>query len=231
MRLARRDALAAGAVIAALAFVPTMGLSGGLPEIEALYRQREAEQRVRDAGLADCAEKVRALTTEGSVARGERFARPLPGGLAFELRPWLEGWVIWIGEPGRPEENYAAVATPPFHGPNPMVIQGWHFRNADNTGPNGFGPNNVNAPQQSRGFRFVLDKAHFDEAMATLAISLWPGERSAAEVEGARQAYRAIDKAQGTLRITDLELGNLVPGERAWIERAHFVLHLCQPPR
>ncbi len=179
---------------------------------------------------AECAGNTSELTIDGAVARGERFARPLPGGLAFELRPLLGGWVIWIGDPARPEENYAAVATPPFRGPNPTLIQGWHFRNADNTGPNAPGPKNVNAPQHSRGFRFVLDKARFDTAMETLAVVLWPGERGPAEVDAARDAYRAIEKADGTLQITDLELGNLVAGERAWIERARFTLRLCRSP-
>ncbi len=184
----------------------------------------------RIAAPAECAGNTSGLTIDGAVTRGERFAWPLPGGLAFELRPLLQGWVIWIGDPARPEENYAAVATPPFHGPNPTLIQGWHFRNADNTGPNAPGPKNVNAPQHTRRFRFVLDKARFDTAMETLALVLWPGDRGPAEVDAARDAFRAIEKADGILQITDLELGNLVSGERAWIERASFMVHLCRSP-
>ncbi len=66
--------------------------------------------------------------------------------------------------------------------------------------------------------------------METLAVVLWPGDRGAAEVDAARDAFRAIEKADGTLQITDLELGNLVAGERAWIERASFMLRLCRAP-
>ncbi len=184
---------------------------------------------------AECAGNTSELTIDGAVTRGERFAWPLPGGLAFALRPLLqdpllEGWVIWIGDPARPEENYAVVATPPFRGPNPTLIQGWHFRNADNTGPNAPGPKNVNAPQHTRRFRFVLDKAQFDTARETLDVLLWPGNHSPAEVGAARDAFRAIEKADGTLQITDLELGNLVPGETAWIERVSFMLRLCRSP-
>ncbi len=184
----------------------------------------------RIAAPAECAGDASELTVDGAVTRGERFAWPLPGGLAFELRPLLQGWVIWIGDPARPEDNYATVATPPFRGPNPTLIQGWHFRNADNTGPNASGPGNVNAPQHTRRFRFVLDKARFDTAMATLGVAFWPGDRGPAEVDAARDAFRAIEKADGTLQITDLELGNLVAGERAWIERARFTLRLCRSP-
>ncbi len=184
----------------------------------------------RIAAPGECTADASALTIDGAVTRGARFARPLPGGLAFELRPMLQGWVIWIGDPARPEENYAGVATPPFRGPNPTVIQGWHFRNADNTGPNAAGPGNVNVPQHTRRFRFVLDKARFDTAMETLGVAFWPGDRGLAEVDAAREAYRAIETADGTLQITDLELGNLVAGERAWIERAGFTLRLCRAP-
>ena len=67
----------------------------------------------------------------------------------------------------------------------------------------------LGSPPYTRRFRFVLDKARFDAA---------------------RDAFWAIEKADGTLQITDLELGNLVPGERAWIERAGFVLRLCHSP-
>ncbi len=184
----------------------------------------------RVAAPAECAGNTSGLTIDGAVTRGERFAWPLPGGLAFELWPLLQGWVIWIGDPARPEDNYAAVATPPFHGPNPTLIQGWHFRNADNTGPNAPGTKNVNAPQHTRRFRFVLDKARFDTAMETLALVHWPGDRGPAEVDAARDAFRAIERADGSLQITDLELGTLVSGERAWIERASFMVHLCRSP-
>jgi hypothetical protein len=179
------------------------------------------------AAAGECAASTSELLVDGTVSRGETFAWPLANGLAFQLRPRLHGWQIWIGDPARPEDNYATVATPPFHGPNPTLIQGWHFRNMDNTGPNVPGPTNVNAPQHVRPFRFVLGKARFDRARETLGVVLWPGDRSPAEAATALQAYRAIENADGTLRITDLELGNLAPQERAWIERMGFTLRLC----
>jgi len=67
----------------------------------------------------------------------------------------------------------------------------------------------LGSPQYTRRFRFVLDKARFDAG---------------------RGAFRAIEMADGTLQITDLELGNLVPGERAWIERTGFVVRRCRSP-
>ena len=54
----------------------------------------------------------------------------------------------------RPLENLARL-TPPYHFvPNPRFIEGWHFRNSDNTGPNEVGEKNVNAPQRVRDFIF-----------------------------------------------------------------------------
>ena len=42
--------------------------------------------------------------------------------------------------------------TPPWHlVPNPRYVEGWHFRNASNTGPN---DGSVNAPQETREFIF-----------------------------------------------------------------------------
>ncbi len=41
----------------------------------------------RIAAPGECTADASALTIDGAVTRGARFARPLPGGLAFELRP------------------------------------------------------------------------------------------------------------------------------------------------
>jgi hypothetical protein len=52
---------------------------------------------------------------------------------------------------GRETEDLSRL-TPPWHFvPNPREIEGWQFRNADNTGPN---DGSVNAPQELREFIF-----------------------------------------------------------------------------
>ena len=181
------------------------------------------------AGAQDCGESLRQATLESAVTRGSRVTHALPGNLEFRLQPLDYGWIIWIGDPAHAEENFAAIATPPFHGLNPLLIEGWHFRNSDNTGPNAPGPKNVNAPQRTRRFRFVPDNAGFDRAMESLAVASWPVDRSTAEISAAREAYASTPKAEGKLDVVTLELGNLVAGERAWIELMGFTLSLCLP--
>jgi hypothetical protein len=160
----------------------------------------------------------------GTVSRGGIFEQPLRGGLLFRLAPGAHGWMIWVGDPARPEENYAAVATPPYRGPNPIYIEGWHFRNVDNTGPNTAGPKNLNVPQHVRAFAFVRDRASFLAARDALGITMWPGAHGADEVAAAREAHASVAIGAGQLEIVKLELGNLRAGERAWIERMDFRL-------
>lgn len=184
---------------------------------------------VAPLSAADCGPTLSAHAFGGTATRAEITERALPGGLVFRLDPYEAGWLIWVGDPAKPEENFAAAVTPPFHGPNPLIIEGWHFRNADNTGPNQPGPKNVNVPQEGRPFRFVLDGQNFDRAMAALAILLWSGGKSAQEIAIARNDYEALETATGQLDVMDLDLGNLAPGARAWIERMAFSVQLCLP--
>ena len=107
---------------------------------------------------------------------------------------------------------------------NAMQIDGWHFRNQDNSGPNQPGPLNVNAPQHVRAFRFVTTRADFDAAVQALDVLLWPGNWSGERVAAATESFETIPDAPGELTIDDLELGNLVIGEQAWIERMRFTL-------
>ncbi len=172
------------------------------------------------------------LTFRGEVARGDTVVHRFKhdgAGLEFRLAPVTYGWIIWIGNPELPEQNYVTLATPPFRGISPAIIEGWHFRNADNTGPNLPGPGNVNAPQKERAFAFVMDPSGRREAAEALDIMLWPNGRDEAVVEAAEIRWREIAKAEGKLRVEALELGNLAAGERAWIERMAFAVTIELP--
>ena len=93
----------------------------------------------------------RAEELHGEVARGDSFTELTPGGWLFRLVPLPEGWLLQLTTNDRPDEDLARL-TPPFHAaPNPRQIEGWHFRNADNTGPN---DGSTNAPQELREFIF-----------------------------------------------------------------------------
>lgn len=169
----------------------------------------------------------------GEVARGDTVVhRFTHGDASFEFRlvPFSGGWTIWIGDPMRRERNYVAVATGPFHGVNPAVIDGWHFRNADNTGPNRPGEKNVNAPGMERSFAFVLDGAGYTAAFAARDIVLAGGAGGAAgATDAAGRRLADIPAGAGKLIIDALELGNLAPNQRAVIERMAFRVRLEFP--
>ena len=87
---------------------------------------------------------------DGQLNRGERLSRPFGPGLTLVLEPIDFGWEIVVRNE-RLDENLARL-TPPLHFvPNPRHIEGWHFRSADNSGPN---DGSVNAPQEEREFVF-----------------------------------------------------------------------------
>ena len=65
--------------------------------------------------------------------------------------PVSEGWLLEVTSRDRHNEDLARL-TPPWHfTPNPRQIDGWHFRNVENTGPH---DGSVNAPQELREFVF-----------------------------------------------------------------------------
>lgn len=169
----------------------------------------------------------------GEVARGDTVLHTIEhGGQVFEFRllPASDGWVVWVGDPVNRDRNLVAAATLPLRGGvNPAVIEGWHFRNKDNTGPNEPGPKGVDAPQMRREFAFVLNGADFVRARQALETLLRRKELPAKEVEAAKDALAAIPKARGTLIIEALELSSLAQGEHAFIERMAFSVTIEWP--
>ena len=142
----------------------------------------------------------------GSVKRGERFQRDLWDGLRFELDPTDLGWEIAIRDTTRAAENLARL-TPPLHGPNPRDIEGWHFRNQANTGPN---KGDVNAPRRERWFIFSREVGRAIQPEGST------GDISEEAVE------RVGQRGRGAFTIEDLVLTRPAPGERAGIESMRF---------
>lgn len=167
-----------------------------------------------------------AIEFGGDVSRGETFVRKLPGDLVFKLVPDRNGWTIWVGDPANPSESYSSVVTPPYHGINALTLTGFHFRNADNTGPNEPGPKNVNAPGRIRHFRTVLNRADYRTVRDALDVLLWPAKRKPNEISKAQAAVDGVRKGDGVLRVLALDLGNLKAGERPWIDRMTFNVSL-----
>ena len=131
------------------------------------------------------------------LTAGETFRLQVHERLTFQLSPTRFGWSVQALDPGGHDR---ALITPPVRMPetNPRNIAGWHFRNADNTGPN---QGDVNAPQRRREFVF--------------------GPQAVADDPSGRPATRPTVEPQpaeygrGVLMIEDFTLANLAPGERA----------------
>ena len=158
-----------------------------------------------------------AVTFSGELSAGQGFDRDFADGLRFALVPQRFGWEIVIRRKGR-DENLARL-TPPFHFvPNPRDIEGWHFRNADNTGPNEAGDRNVNAPGEVREFVFS------PEVGATIDGPDATRSPTPAEIE------RVLQWGLGTLTILEYRLADLDPGKTARFEWMRFSVQLSWPP-
>ena len=106
---------------------------------------------------------ARTYRFSGRLEAGQRFERRFADSLRFVLEPAdVSGWSIQILQHDT-LADYAGIATPPFHGPNPTQIEAWHFRNQDNTGPSR-GP----CPGAEREFSFVTSRRDYQAAAAAL---------------------------------------------------------------
>jgi hypothetical protein len=156
------------------------------------------------------------LVLRGELKAGEAFERLFGPSLSFRLTPVPTGWSIEVHERGRDED--LARLTPPLHfTPNARDVEGWHFRNRDNTGPNSSGDKNVNAPGRARQFIFS------PEVGRTIAGPQTTTAISPEDVDRVRAFGR------GELRILDYRLKNLKPGQQAAFEWMRFEVELSWP--
>ena len=148
----------------------------------------------------------------GTVRRGHAFNETTPSGWILRLAPGPEGWFLHVTMKGREEEDLSRL-TPPWHFvPNPREIEGWHFRNADNTGPN---DGSINAPQELRDFIF--------SPAVGLEVEYNGSATSAEDVERVRSFGR------GWLHIDSYTLTPPRRGERAAFESMTFSACLTWP--
>lgn len=170
----------------------------------------------------------RAVGFSGEALKGQGFERQIGTNLYFRLIPEELGWSISIGSKAG-SENFCSVATPPYRGLNALRIEGWHFRNSDNTGPNEPGPRNVNAPQEVREFYFVLNDADYRRASDALQVLMWPYNYSKQQIDAAEKAHAKLRKGRGRVTIRGLTLNTLDFGKRAGIDRMTFDVELAFP--
>jgi hypothetical protein len=149
---------------------------------------------------------------QGTVRRGDTFQQLTPSGWILRLTPVAEGWFLRVTVRGREREDLARL-TPPWHFvPNARQIEGWHFRNLDNTGPN---DGSVNAPQELREFIFS------------------PQVGRAIEYDGSATTAEDLEKVRsfgrGWLFIESYRLTPPGKGERAAFESLTFSACLTWP--
>jgi hypothetical protein len=153
---------------------------------------------------------------QGEVKMGESFEQTFGPGFSFSLEPNSFGWLLVIRDEQKAED--ISRLTPPFHFvPNPREIEGWHFRNADNTGSNEPGEKNVNAPGLIREFIFS------PEVGSTISGPKASGNVTPEEIEKVRSFGR------GEMRILEYRLQDLEPGKRAKFTWIRFEADLSWP--
>ncbi len=126
----------------------------------------------------------------------------------FQLKRAAFGWEIRLLDK---EQLDLTQMTPPLRGaPNPREVYGWHFRNADNTGPN---KGDVNAPQGLRLFGF-------DPALSGTG-GYRPNEAGGVDPEN--------QPGRGALTIEDMGLADLEPGQKARMNYLKFNVCMSWP--
>ena len=120
------------------------GLAAGLGLLVVAAGDTQAEQA---CGVTDALAHAR---LKGEVYGTHGAEHPLSDKLTFVLEPQAFGWTAKVRDV---QGQDLAIMTPPLRvvDINPRTISGWHFRNADNSGPN---TGEVNAPQTWRRIAF-----------------------------------------------------------------------------
>ena len=152
----------------------------------------------------------------GELEKNRDFIRALGSRFTFILKPIDHGWMIEIRDE-RGTQDISRLTTPWHFVPNPRYIEGWHFRNSDNSGPNAPGPKNVNAPQKIREFMFS------PEVGKTIDGRDSNGKPNPKELE------RVAAYGQGKLTILDYRLTNLAKSDRADFEWIKFKVEISWP--
>jgi len=127
-------------------------------------------------------------TFTGRLPAGQRYSRKLSNELFFCLDPEMTthgagtpAWRVLVGPSCSPSaDNFAAVVTPPLHGPNPLDIEAWQF------------DPDVHGSQNLRSFRFVLTKDDHDFMFNVLS------DPDAGKV---LEAMNKLGKGEGVIRI------------------------------
>jgi hypothetical protein len=161
------------------------------------------------------------IRVHGEVHRAEKFEKEIGRGLVFRLAPSEFGWDIEVG-PKDSTNNYMDCMNQPLHGITPYQIEGWLFRNDDNTAPRK--PSDLLTPGigEKREFQFVLNATDETKSCADLEKMEYTCNEKDPEHIAATKRFGTYAGGDGSVTITSMTLGNLKPGQQAWIESMQF---------
>jgi hypothetical protein len=157
----------------------------------------------------------------GEVHRSEKFEQEIGHGLTFRLVPDEFGWNIEVG-PQNGTDDYMDCVNGPLRGITPYQIEGWLFRNDDNTGPRKSSELVTLGIREKREFQFVMTAADEAKACADLDKMEHIYDQKNAVHVAATNRFGAYAGGDGSVTITGMTLGNLKPGAQAWIESMRF---------
>jgi hypothetical protein len=175
----------------------------------------------------------RVCTFSGKVTRAQVYKHQIVNDLVFCLRPNAslhknDGWDIVMSDTMDNDcgQGLNGIVTPPFHGENPISIDGYQFRNQGNTAEN---DGSVNAPQKVREFNFLFNQNDYETVKSAYICLNWNGCKNGLTQHKSEIIIATMPKSAGIMTITNLELGNLVPDDRAWIESMEFEVKIYLP--
>ena len=157
----------------------------------------------------------------GEVHHSEKFEREIGRDLVFRLIPDEYGWDIEVGPTDR-MDNYMDCVNGPLHGITPYQIEGWLFRNDDNTANRK--PSELMTPGigEKREFQFVLTARDQERSCADLDRMEQIYDDKAPDRRAATGHFGEHAGGDGSVTITSMTLGHLNPGAQAWIESMRF---------
>jgi hypothetical protein len=161
------------------------------------------------------------IRLQGEVHRSEKFEQEIGRRLVFRLVPDEFGWSIQVG-PKNGTDDYMDCVNGPLHGITPYQIEGWLFRNDDNTAARKPFELLTPAVGERREFQFVLTAADEARSCADLDRAEHSHDQKVTERIAATNLIGAYAGGDGSVTITSMTLGNLKPGAQAWIESMRF---------
>ena len=161
------------------------------------------------------------IRLHGEVHRSEKFEREIGRGLVFRLVPDEYGWDIEVG-PKNGTDNYMDCVNGPLHGITPYQIEGWLFRNDDNTANRKTSELMTPGIGDKREFQFVLTAADEAKSCADLDEMEHIYDEKDPERKTATSRFGEHAGGDGSVTITGMTLGHLKPGAQAWIEDMRF---------